>query len=150
MLSTIILTLRSSNKAMNVSKKICSRSFCSRSKNLFFAIQDSRRNQNVMQHGKSFPHSFFQKISLTFNCKSKISTILHQYWASFGCICRGVKFPQNLFALMVYIFHLDAKKEEKVKKVLKISLALPKVILAISHIVRQNLTEFSPSGKQYH
>ena len=41
----------------------------------------------------------------------------------------GIKFPQNLLALLVYIFHLDAKNEEKVKKVLKISLALPKVYL---------------------
>ena len=39
-------------------------------------------------------------------------------------LLRDVKLPQNLPALMVYIFRLDAKNEEKVKKVLKISLAL--------------------------
>ena len=43
---------------------------------------------------------------------------------------RGVKFPQNLLALMVKIFHLDAKNDEKVKKVLKISLALSLSLLA--------------------
>ena len=40
-------------------------------------------------------------------------------------LLRGVKFPQNLLTLKVLIFHLDAKNEEKVKKFLKISLALP-------------------------
>ena len=38
---------------------------------------------------------------------------------------RGVKFPQNLLTLVVCFFHLDAKNEEKNKKILKISLALP-------------------------
>ena len=32
---------------------------------------------------------------------------------------RGVKFPQILLTLIVYIFHLDAKNEETVKKILK-------------------------------
>ena len=38
---------------------------------------------------------------------------------------RSVKVPQNLLALMVLLFHLDAKNVGKVKKVLKISFALP-------------------------
>ena len=42
---------------------------------------------------------------------------------------RSVKFPQNLLALMVYIFHLDAENEEKVKKILKTSLVLPRSLL---------------------
>ena len=45
-------------------------------------------------------------------------------------LSRCVKFPQNLLALIVKSFHLDAKNEEIVKKVLKILLALPSNLLA--------------------
>ena len=86
-------------------------------------MQESLRDEKcdpdkIVQHIKDLAQELHNNVSNTEKIVQHIKNL------------QRCKFPQNSLALMVLNFHLDAKNEEKVKKVLKISLALPENLLA--------------------